>query len=73
MDIFRKMKAADLTDSAMLLLNYVEVGMKLVEKLDKCTDIPTRMIKSGISNATKIMHDVLIAYEERAEEGVKKD
>ena len=62
---FRKMKRPDIESIAKDLLAMVENGMSAVDKIERYTDIETKMLRAGVTRGGKILKDILAAYEEK--------
>lgn len=68
-DELDKLKFSLLRELAETLIHYIENGMRIVEILEKDTDVKTKMIRVGITNAATLLRDVSTAYENRVQEG----
>ena len=64
-DEFKAIPFADLQKIAKSLLNMVQEGVLTVETIESCSGINTKMLRMGVTNASRVLKDVLAAYEDK--------
>ena len=62
-----------LEDLAKGLLDTAEAGMKVIELLEKNTEVKTKMLRVGITSFINLIKDVSVEYEGRVKEGPKRN
>jgi hypothetical protein len=67
-DELDKLTFSQLKDLAGYLIRCIEDEMKIVEILEKNTEIKTKMLRVGVTTYAGLLKDVSIAYEKRVKE-----